>query len=732
MKIRIKTLIIIFLIIVISFSVVFSISQVIILDSFIKLDEQNIEHNVEQVFNTLSGVLSQLETIACDWSSWDDTYDFIESRDEEYIESNLIDGTFITLDLNIMLYINSSGQIVFGKAFDLQNLEETRIPDGLSEHLSQDGILLVNDETEGGSTGVIELPEGLMLVSSQPILTSDDEGPARGTLIIGRYLDSEHVDALAEIVQLPIATSLFSDPRMPSDFKAALPSLSGDGSVHVRTLDEERIAGYALLTDVYGEPVLVLKVDGTRDVYVQGQSTFGYHMTSLLAVGLAFALVAILVMDRLVLSRLVRLSKDVSDVGTDEKRLFRVHVEGTDELSDLGGSINQMLAELEQSKKELEAHSEHLEELVNERTKELKETSRLYRGLFAMAGDPIIVIDTASSKILDANRSASRVLGYNKRELRRIHIRDITTPASLETMRVQAFELAPNRNAGFECEFEEREGNITPYELRARRIDYRGRPAILVVARDISKRKEWEQKMREASMLKSQFLASMSHELRTPLNAIIGYTELMLDENFGELNEKQGKCLHIQYTSAQHLLVLINDILDITKIESKKLEISESTFELADCVEDVVNQLRPLIEEKNHDLEVRLEKELPSLYSDRMRVCQVLFNLLNNAIKYTPSGGKIKVMAALEGNKIRISVSDNGVGIPKKSQKYIFDMFWQVDSTTKKEYSGAGLGLYISNQLVKLMGGRLWLESKPGKGSTFHFTIPVRKKKVQS
>jgi signal transduction histidine kinase len=231
--------------------------------------------------------------------------------------------------------------------------------------------------------------------------------------------------------------------------------------------------------------------------------------------------------------------------------------------------------------------------------------------------------------------------------------------------------------------------------------------------------------LERANRLKSEFLASVSHELRTPMNAIIGYTKLMLDGLDGDLTEQQIADLQRVAQAADNLLSLINGLLDLAKIEAGKMELNSEEVNIATVVEEVVELIRPQADAKGLALEMDVSRSLPTAFADRARVRQVLVNLAANAVKFTERGS-VTIAAAAADGWITLAVTDTGVGIPPDAQVYIFDEFRQADSSTTRKYGGTGLGLAISKRLVALHGGRIWVDSAAGVGSTFRFTLPVR------
>jgi len=227
-----------------------------------------------------------------------------------------------------------------------------------------------------------------------------------------------------------------------------------------------------------------------------------------------------------------------------------------------------------------------------------------------------------------------------------------------------------------------------------------------------------------ASQHKSEFLANMSHELRTPLNAIIGFSEVLSDRMFGELNEKQEEYLKDIYASGTHLLSLINDILDLSKIEAGRMELELTEFDLPTAIENALMLVRERAGRRSIALHTNIDSQLGHIRADERKVRQVVLNLLSNAIKFTPEGGRIEVGAMAKDGSVEVSVSDTGIGIAPEDQERVFEEFRQVGTAAKK-VEGTGLGLTLCRKFVELHGGRIWVKSQEGVGSTFTFIIPA-------
>jgi len=238
-----------------------------------------------------------------------------------------------------------------------------------------------------------------------------------------------------------------------------------------------------------------------------------------------------------------------------------------------------------------------------------------------------------------------------------------------------------------------------------------------------------EQKSRElevASQHKSEFLANMSHELRTPLNAIIGFSEVLSERMFGELNEKQEEYLKDIYASGTHLLSLINDILDLSKIEAGRMELELMDFDLPTALDSALTLVRERAARRGISLDSNVDERLGQIQADERKIRQVVLNLLSNAIKFTPEGGRIEVGAVPRDGSVEVSVSDTGIGIAPEDQEAVFEEFRQV-GTAEKKAEGTGLGLTLCRKFIELHGGRIWVKSQVGAGSTFGFTIPIRR-----
>ncbi|HWO39603.1 MAG TPA: response regulator, partial [Candidatus Acidoferrum sp.] len=373
----------------------------------------------------------------------------------------------------------------------------------------------------------------------------------------------------------------------------------------------------------------------------------------------------------------------------------------------------------------------------------LRESDERHRKLFDNNPHPTWVFDRETLRFLAVNAAAVRKYGYSRDEFLAMTLKDIRPPEDVPALLETVKALGDGNESSGAWRHRLKDGTIIQTENTSYALNFLGRAARVVVAGDVTQRKRDEAEKREfmdslaannqelglrnreverATKMKSKFLASMSHELRTPLNAIVGFSDLLAEETSGALNTKQKRFVgHIKQGST-HLLQLINDILDLSKIEAGQLELHSEEFFVKDALPEVLSTIDPLAMAKNIRVEQKLESK-SLIKADRVRFKQILYNLLSNAVKFTPKGGQISIECVDDWDFVRVSVADTGIGIRPEDQKVVFEEFRQVEGNAGDSQQGTGLGLAITKRLVEQQGGRISVESELGKGSRFTFTL---------
>ena len=360
----------------------------------------------------------------------------------------------------------------------------------------------------------------------------------------------------------------------------------------------------------------------------------------------------------------------------------------------------------------------------------LQDSERKFRDYIENAPHGIFTMDE-NNRYIEVNKTACILTGYSEEELLGKNVIDLIAPEFKHKANESFEELKNTGSTSAELLIMRKDGSQSWIRKDATKLsDTR----YLVFSSDIAEKKKAEHSLIQAKMLaeendriKSEFLANMSHELRTPLTTIIGFSELLSGLMYGDLNEKQlAFTNHIQ-RSGKHLLEIINDVLDLSKIEAGKMELDCSLFSFSETFDEMLTLMSPMAIRKKIDLTLENSVKSTVIFADELKFKQIMYNLLSNAIKFTPDNGRISVIAKQIGNVIQISVSDTGIGIPGHKLEEIFDPFTQVDASTKRKYRGTGLGLALVKKFVEMYGGKIWVESEEGKGSTFTFTLVEQK-----
>lgn len=359
----------------------------------------------------------------------------------------------------------------------------------------------------------------------------------------------------------------------------------------------------------------------------------------------------------------------------------------------------------------------------------LKESEEKFQALYENIPSGTLIIGR-DYIIEDVNHKTCEITGYSREELVG-QLCDILCPKGSNSKKCPIWVEGLNGFQGMDTTIKCKDGRKNPILKNTKRINIHGKQYILESFQDINERKQAEEAMlhakqvaEEASKTKSEFLANMSHELRTPLNSIIGFSQMLHEGTFGDVNEKQEKYVLNILNSGKHLLHLINTILDLSKVEAGKMELYCETFYIQEVLQDLRMIIHPMAIRKNIRFEINELTSNAQLCLDKTKFRQIMYNLLDNAVKFTPFEGLVTLTVELVDTEFRASISDTGIGISQHAIDTIFKPFKQVDSSTSRLYGGTGLGLALVKEFVEMHKGKVWVESEEGKGSTFKLILP--------
>jgi len=377
MMLRRKIIFSITVIVVCLVSILFFLSNLVLTKSIEIIEKDIITKNIERIINAFSNEQYTLDTIAGDWAQWNDTYTFVQGKNPEYIANNLMDNTFTNLNINFMIFINTSDQIIYGKAFDLQKNEEIPIPPELIDHLRPGSILLEHPTLNSTISGILIFQQQAVILTSRPILTNYMDGPIQGTLLIGIYLNDEEINEISLTTQLSIQFEFIDNPQLPKDYQQAISLLSEKNPIVVRPLNTTFVVGYTALKDIYGQSGIILRTDSPRSTAILGQNAMIQFLVIFVGVIVVVSCAIVLLVDRIIISRLNRLKKQIKSIGELKDFSSRVKSSGrNDEITLLTQTINEMLQQLQQSQVKLDETHRSLQGSTDALMKKVDELQR--------------------------------------------------------------------------------------------------------------------------------------------------------------------------------------------------------------------------------------------------------------------------------------------------------------------------------------------------------------------
>lgn len=715
MSLRQKTLLFFCCLCLILFSAVFVISRIIILDNFQVLEQQNTQQNLDRVKNAFNVMISSLDIIAQDYAGWDDTYNFIQTQSKDYVESNLVDETFVSNDYNLMAFINSDNKIVYSKLYDLQQNQEISFNEDLMQYLDGKSPLLTYDGNKG-LKGVILLQQNPMIIVSRPILTSEKKGPSLGSLIIGKYLDSDTIESLKKTTGINLSIE-----------RSYIFGQTSTGQV-IKPENNNIISGYETINDINNNPAFTFKIELNREIYQQGKKAVVYLVVMFLIISLVGVSFSLIYLDKYMLSPLKSLVTDVNLIKSTADFSIIVRETGKGEFSLLARDINKMINALASGEKALrvvnkkiEFEKANVEKIVEARTQQLREEQALFISSINSVPEGFIILDTSRQVIIN-NNIVSKIFGLNHPELTFSKIvNEFKGYFSFEQVYLQCINSKMSATYD-EIAFRNKILKIflAPVFLLPESGELTG---LVVVIEDITEAKKLEKS-------KEEFFAIASHELRTPLTAIKGNTQMIQKYYSGKINDTNfNEMLNDLYLSSVRLIDIVNIFLTTSRLEQRKIEFNIVPFNINELALEVNRRMQSIAQSKQLELVIKETDINIIVLGDKNRTEEILLNLVSNAINYTNTGS-VTVTLKKDENYAYVSVEDTGKGIAKENQSLLFQKFQQLNDAlyTRNISQGTGLGLYISRLMIEAMKGTIYLEqSELAKGSTFTFTLPLKK-----
>ncbi len=685
-------------------------TNLVFLDSYRDVERKRAIDEGNRATAAIQNELTRLSSSAKDWAAWNSTYSYMKTRNPAFIHENLDASALENLDINAFIFIDLNARPVIALEHKAgQSSNHKMLPQDLQKIIQACTPIHTDDNT----TGVAFLYGMPVLLATSPILKGDSTGPPRGMLIMARYIDRTKSNSLSNMLGLRLNLYQFKN-NWRAELIRNIAEQETTDPIWANELSSKTIGGYAVLQKPNSEISAIVETISPRSTIRQGRQTLSTFLAAFLITGLIVVFAVLLLLDRGLLVRLKKLDVELQRVGTTPGAFSRVSIDSdpnkADELTRVALTVNSMLASLEAARQN-------------------------FTKAFEINPNIMAITRTCDGVFLEVNQAFIDKIGYSREE--------VIGHTSMDLRLYDHPDLwdgitgLVRRNGGIlnhEVIIRSKSGRNIVGLSSAQSMDIDGAEQVLAVVGDITELKTIELELRNAqeaalaaNAAKSAFLANMSHEIRTPLNGIIGSTGLLLHT---ELDERQRRYCNTITFSGGILLNLINDILDFSKIESGRMELENTEFGLVDTIEELLETFTHRANEKGLELISHIAANVPlQVRGDQMRLRQILMNLIGNAIKFTERGEVVVNCSIVDPGEnlttIKCSVKDSGMGISPEQQNRLFKSFSQVDASTTRNHGGTGLGLAISKNLVKLMDGKIWVESDAGKGSEFLFTAQV-------
>ena len=708
-SLRNKTLLIVLVALLGLVGGLYVLSRAVLLSGFSKLEDDFASENLGRASSALSNEIDTLQHTTDQFADSDQTYAYMRSAAPGSVRAEFPARIFEQLRVNFIVVLDRSGHEIFSRGFNVVAMEKAPVPGDLGVHLTPGSPLFGSAADTSDVTGIVMLASGPVLIDSSAILTSNSDGPAAGRLIMGRLLDADETVRLAGMTRVPIEIERIDSPRLPPDFRDAAAAITPQRPNLIRPEQHDSLAAYEQLRDIYGKPVAILRVLLPRKIYAQGRNSLLQFLLLLLAAGAVFGSVTLYMLERFVISRVGRLSDDITQIGAIGDLGKRLHVSGHDELANLGDTINGMLEDLERVQLERQHERARLAVMVEKMPAVL------------WTADSGLRINSAMGAGLEA-------LGFRGREALGLGVTDFFFTVDNDAPPVAAHRKALEGQAvAFEATWKDRkfESHVQPLHDPDGTIQ-----GVVGVALDITERERLTDQLRQSQKMQAvgELAGGVAHDFNTLLMVGKGHAQILLDR----IPDSSPLRLSAEQVekAADRAATLTRQLLAF----SRKQVLQPRVLDMNDTVAGMIKMFSRVIGE-NIEMAFIPGGKLSRVKADPGQIEQVLLNLVVNSRDAMPHGGRLTIetsnveldsayaashTSVEPGHYVMLTVTDTGCGMDAATQARIFEPFF----TTKGPGKGTGLGLATVYGVVKQSGGYIYVYSEVDRGTTFKIYLP--------
>ena len=720
---------------VICFSVAqYCVQRFIILPGFISLERDEAITDADRVSKAIKNEIKHLNTLSWDWSAWDDTYDFVQSRAKAYIDSNLVLSTFTGNHLNLIYICDLQGRVVWGKIYDLSTEKEVQLDLFPKDFLPRKHPLLIRDDAsyqpESDIRGVMVTEAGPVVVSATPILKSNNEGPPRGTLIMGRFLNTDMVMQIAAQTQVDFSLAVFPDLSTRRELV-----INKETPYEVEVVDGDYLNVRSIFPAINGNPVIAITTNFQRKISRKGYDTVQNGIYSILFFGMGILILILLSLKYSILNPISRLNNHIFSIKKTGDLSKRLVLSRNDEIGTLADEFDNMASRLEKSAIEKDQINKQLRKDIEKRKQAetaLMESEERFRTMIDQAGDAVFLHDVKGNfKII--NQAACKLLGYEKSMLLSLSMVDVDPDAVRQRDSNDSWKnINHNKTVVSETRYQCMDGTFIPVEVSLTSIRYSGENLILSFARDVTERKQMDDQVRQSQKMEAimTLTAGIAHNFNNILSVIVGSAELAI-ARLPKDNQAAKLLKRVEDASARAKEIVWQLIRFSHKNESRF-----SPVQAHAVVEKEIKRMESIIPD-----EVKIIKQLKEdcypLLGDDGQLRVMMENLLTNAVESIknnrgvievqlenisgPDAANVGNINSKNGKFIRLTIRDNGQGIDPSHMGRIFDPYF----TTKDFSNGAGMGLSVVHGIVTNNGGTITVDSKVGRGTEIRIFFPA-------